>query len=552
MLSDNQHIDDFFRKKEEAFAPDNLPVEANWQQFKTQHNKPGGDPDKRSPGNTHITRLLGLLVVAAVVLLIAINPFRHGKKKTTATVKQQTTVANKTIPRVRTGISSDSTPEQYFDLAGSFEGGPPHPTEVPDEVEVPIAPSEDYGPIDTIVPIPPPDEKPDATKLLQSFFQQLENPAQEFYINTERDTTLVAAAGTRLFVPAHTLINKAGPVKIILREYYKYEDIIAAKLTTTSNGEQLITGGMLHISAEQDGQPVVIVPQKSITVSMPTAHYDSRMQLFTGKEQLSTPTIDWQAAEPFHQSNDIPSRTVRTINLQTVQPVSVSYGKKTTAKFFVNANIDMPKAEIIAQLKQRFGSYYDNIKIKRVRTNKANRHAINGEQLVIDLVNMDPNKIRLAATDTLPYSAGNVKVIKKDTFNYTKKELQQSQYNFVISNMGWINCDCYRNAPHPRTDLQVNLGNEMNFTSCSAQLVYSRYQSVVSPYYGYGHTIQFRFLPTGDQAVLVLVAVKNGELVSSFVPLTISGKEIADLPFEPTTPTAFKQKLQSLFASQKQ
>ena len=52
-------------------------------------------------------------------------------------------------------------------------------------------------------------------------------------------------------------------MKIAVREYYKYEDIIAAKLTTTFNGEQLITGGMLHISAEQDGKPVTIDAEKT-------------------------------------------------------------------------------------------------------------------------------------------------------------------------------------------------------------------------------------------------------------------------------------------------
>ena len=39
MLSDNQHIDDFFRKKEDAFVPDNQLATTHWQQFKVPRHE---------------------------------------------------------------------------------------------------------------------------------------------------------------------------------------------------------------------------------------------------------------------------------------------------------------------------------------------------------------------------------------------------------------------------------------------------------------------------------------------------------------------------------
>src|SRR5687768_11866438 len=109
MLSEKQHIDDFFRKKEEAFATDNHLIDAHWQQMKTQLHEPGTEPEKYTPGNHRITKIFGLLAVVAVIIILAINPFRSGKRKSPTKAKQQTTVAvpeTKPVRKMVTAIDS--------------------------------------------------------------------------------------------------------------------------------------------------------------------------------------------------------------------------------------------------------------------------------------------------------------------------------------------------------------------------------------------------------------------------------------------------------------
>lgn len=546
MLSDNQHIDDFFRKKEEAFAPDNFPVATHWQQFKTQLTEPGGDPGKPSPGNTPITRLLGLLVVAAVVMLIAINPFKHRKNKKTATAKQQSTIvvgAPQTTPRQAIQTPDHPLPVKVTATAANKPVPEQSPILISAVPAAPVVPSNGKDTLESA--------GPDATKLLQSFFQQLEQPATEFSINTDRDTNLVAREGTRLFVPAHTIINKAGPVKIIVREYYKYEDIIAAKLTTTSNGQQLITGGMVHISAEQDGQPVVIAPQKAITVSMPTSNYDDGMQLFAGQEAPRTNpnniTLNWLPVGPLHTTlNDHSGPIGKELNLNTVKPFSVNYGKKTTAKFYVSRSLDIPKSALKARLKQRFGSYYDVIKIKRAPKKVYSiRHKIIDSVPVYDTGKVLP--VKTTQQDSIRYDREQ----KEDAFYYAQQARLANTFSFTLTNFGWFNCDRFMNNPGPKANVTVNLPEGGTAGNHVCLLVFTRNQSVVPGVYRSGQIEYFPSMPAGELAILVTVAVTASHVVCNMHPLTISGTTISNLDFTPTTPEQFKQQLQTYFPTQK-
>jgi hypothetical protein len=563
MLSEKQHIDDFFRKKEEAFTQDNHLIDAHWQQMRTQLHEPGTEPEKRTTVSKRITKLLGLLVVGTVVLLLAINPFRHSKKKM-ATTKQQTTVAVADIkPARKTVTAIDSL------TANEFKNGLQQ-TEAkqPPQITTTTIPTEQF--VQPVTEKPANSNikinqgailtKPTAFELLQEFYKQLEKEEQEFNINPNRDTTLFAKEGTRLFVPANTLLIKAqlakGQVKIILREYYRYEDIIAAKLSTTSNGQNLVTGGMLHISAQQDGEIVTIAPQKAITVHMPTDNYDNRMQLFSGQEILNSEEnsseLNWLPVEPFQQPTGGHGRMPKALNLNDVEPFSVSYGKKTIAKFYVAPNISIPVTEITARLKQRFGSYYDVIKLKRARKNRTDAYSDGGKPLVIDstyrVVNKAPTPKKRTTQDTLP----NYDIIKQDSFYNEQQGRLRTTYSFALTNFGWYNCDRFSNDPKPKVSCKVNLPNGATAGNHVSLLVFTRYRSVIQGNYFREHQIQYTNVPEGEPVILITVAVTTDKVVSNIQALTTSNKVVSNLIFEPTTPEQFKQKLQSLFASQQQ
>jgi len=551
MLSEKQHIDDFFRRKEEAFTPGDQQLDAHWQQMRMQLTDPEPTPHNAKAGSNisgYFNKFLGGLITVIIIAVLAINPFRSHKKSISKTKQATTTVAVTTNEAVKKSWPSDP-------LTNTTINAPR-----PKAEHVNIATSVDYGlDPEANLPIPPPDkEKPDAYALLQAFYKELEKPEQEFYIQNDRDTTLIANEGTRLFVPAGILLANAtpvkGPIKIVIREYYRNEDIIAARLHTLSNGQLLETGGMLYISAEQDGQPVMIAPQKAITVNMPTDKYDSQMQLFTGREtpsdEESSSALNWIPVGLFQPWGHENSHRIKALNLHEVEPFSVSYGRKTIARFYVSEQVLTPRPQLMAQLKQRFGTYYDVIKFKRAHKNKNYGESASGNPFVIDSTYIDVNKVlaskKLTQKDRQMYDT----LLKRDSFNLKKQEKFSSTYSFLLTSFGWYNCDKVKNDPQPRVAITADFGKGSDANQYVSLLVFTRFRSVVAGEKRGGHKAYYQNVPADEPAILITVTIANEQVMSNMQAITTSNMTVSDLLFEPTTPAQFKQKLQSLFASQ--
>lgn len=60
----------------------------------------------------------------------------------------------------------------------------------------------------------------------------------------------------------------------------------------------------------------------------------------------------------------------------------------------------------------------------------------------------------------------------------------------------------------------------------------------------------FQNIPEDEPALLITVTVNDDKVVSNIQALTTSNTVVNNLALEPTTPAQFKQKLESLFASQ--
>jgi hypothetical protein len=583
MQSDKQHIDDFFRQKEKAFTPDEQHATAHWQQMQKQltDNGASANPKNGSNGMRQIGKFLGGLLIVAIIAILAINTNRSNKKTNTSTTKKQSTaVAPQTIPKIKqhTVPATSETTTQSAPITTTNVKPVNKPKAPPVEAMTLISPpitraeipsnktealefnNNQWGVSTKAFETKGP--KPNAQTLLNLFYDSLQKDEQTFYIDAGQNMTITAKEGTHLTIPAYTFINKhgiiKGKVKIVVREYFKYEDILAAKLSTTSNGKQLVTGGMLHVRAEQNGEEVKIAPRNAISVSVPTDDYKPEMMLFKGIEQPSdidnTTTLNWLPVRPFQAIAPPAPRIVTVLNLQKVEPVSVSYGKATTAKFYVGPQIEIPKTALIAQLKQRFGSYYDNIKLKKLRKK---RHyygptMYDDNTSIIDSVQIDLTRAfqkRLLTKNDSIYYRG---LLKKDSIELTKRIKLQKHYRFAITELGWINCDYFSGTVYPGVNLTVNLGLNNTISNCFSQLVFTRYKSVLQTYFFRGNKIQYQYVPEGAPVILVIVTVKDDQVMSCFKPLNISNTEVDNLVFEPTTPEQFKQKLQSLFASQQQ
>lgn len=120
---------------------------------------------------------------------------------------------------------------------------------------------------------------------------------ENFKINIQKDTLLVCKEGTKLKIKANSFVDIKGnlingTIDLNITEYYKLSDMLLANLSTTSNGEQLETGGMLFIEAKQDETNLKLVENSSIEISFPTANKQDGMRMFSGEWKNNI--IDWQ------------------------------------------------------------------------------------------------------------------------------------------------------------------------------------------------------------------------------------------------------------------
>jgi hypothetical protein len=128
-------------------------------------------------------------------------------------------------------------------------------------------------------------------------FETLKKQSQIITFNTSKDTIIKCKEGTILKIKANSFVRSGskravkGIIYFEVTEYYKLSDILMANLTTTSKGQQLETGGMLHIEAFQGDELVELKTNSTIDILMPTKNKKESMQLFSGV--MSEKGVDW-------------------------------------------------------------------------------------------------------------------------------------------------------------------------------------------------------------------------------------------------------------------
>jgi hypothetical protein len=575
MRSEQQHIDDFFRNKEEEWSPDNSRLHAHWQQMSTLLTAPATTPagkKVRIRTSKSIIKYLSGFAIVTVITIVAITSSKHKKtvpsnskipvaavtpvkpvtQKSNVTTVTKTEIPVKKEASETTAVSNKNKKVPVIQ-ATSSRSHKKQPVKIPTTTL--HVKKKTSKPVEED-PVKPAPQKPDAARMIAEFYNGFKKAPQEFLIKPNRDTTLVAKEGTKLIIPANVFVSKAGAiksgiVKIIITEYYTYDDIVAAKLSTTSDGEQLVTGGMIHLDAESAGEPVQIAPNKTIDINMPAKNRDDRMQLFVGASNMpnlkGTDTvsatiidnagINWRPVIGWTKTNEQRKPMVNTFDL-SVDPIRVNYGKKTTAKFYIANDLNMTKEEIRTQLQQRYKGYYDKIKLRRLGKRRSDEN-------MIDTTYMDLSKATRLKLVSKEDSARYAEKFIKDVTLLNKTDM--SGFQFTTGTLGWMNCDRFSKEPGPKVNFTINLGEGAeNFVS---QLVFTRFRSVMNCSY-YGNRIRFANIPENEPVQLVSVGVRDGKIVSCIQSITTSAKEVNNLNFEETTPAEFRKKLESLLVTQ--
>lgn len=112
-------------------------------------------------------------------------------------------------------------------------------------------------------------------------------PSQTFDIDSKIDNVIEGKNGTIIVCPKGCFMDAKGKivednVKIELSEALLLEDMLLSNLTTTSNGMQLETDGMIYFNATANGEQLSINKENPIHIEIPTAEKKAGMMAYKG------------------------------------------------------------------------------------------------------------------------------------------------------------------------------------------------------------------------------------------------------------------------------
>jgi hypothetical protein len=130
------------------------------------------------------------------------------------------------------------------------------------------------------------DQTPTQPKALKT--RKPKSTYNRFVIDNTRQCELVGRKGTKLVFPANVFedengVSAQGSIEIVMKECYDLDEILAEKLSTTSDGRIIETAGMVYIEATQGDVPLRLKKDEQYTVFFPTqGKGDDGFELFYG------------------------------------------------------------------------------------------------------------------------------------------------------------------------------------------------------------------------------------------------------------------------------
>ncbi|OYT14199.1 MAG: hypothetical protein B6I19_01210 [Bacteroidetes bacterium 4572_114] len=434
---------------------------------------------------------------------------------------------------------------------------------------------------------------------IAEMYQHFEKSPQLFTIPIDRDTIIECSEGTTIRIPANSFIIESNgvpadrSVEISVKEYYDLSDMILANLSTMSGDEILETGGMIHISANSNGENCILKKGREIEIGFPNISEKEDMQLFSGDWKNNN--IDWTPMLPSDDTiTSIPTRQVQPeLEVFTVveQMPSFPGGGEALDKYMVQ-NMQYPFSALDKQIQ---GTVYvtfivdesgliTNPRVVRgvdAALDKAAFDAINNMPawnpgklgnnpvpvqftmpvtFILDGINPTEKVIFEAKEYEEKIESINVIYSNDDLGTYGKEYQEEferqveekgiqstgvsqiNRYLFSTSQLGWINCDIFLRDRRPKIDYFVQtIKTEETFVKVI-------FHSVRVILYGIPRDDNyfFRDVPKGEKVTIIAFRNENEKLLLAVKESIITKNGETDLDFQPVTLAKLKREMRKI------
>jgi hypothetical protein len=406
--------------------------------------------------------------------------------------------------------------------------------------------------------------------MLSNLIAPIKKTGEIFAVDNTKDTIIKCKEGSVLIIPSHTF-NTKDSVIFEVKEFYNYGDMIANGLTTMSDNQQLITGGMIYLSAKVKGKEIAVNPEKEIRVFIPNLTAKDSMQIFEGVKKRDGDTvannfsiqnnINWQLTR-YRIDSPVLKMFIRAIDLKDDQAAyTTTYNGKTKAVFYRATQSVYSKDELKVILQKKYGEYYDKIRVrkqwernllfKKVESTEEEYYQVAYNSYGVgDTAELLPFTIKINKLEPIDTVYKIVRWINTGYIDLRRPNFPPNtlanigeKYSIGLNKLGWINCDRFYKYPGKKTDFVVDLkDSSFNYIT---YLVFENFKSIMQSGER-GNYAVFSDVPIGEPVKVISIGIRDGKTMA-VVKNTITGNSIlSDLQFESTTSSELKYTLSKI------
>ena len=308
-------------------------------------------------------------------------------------------------------------------------------------------------------------------------------------------------------------------VDIILQESYDAVSILRNNLTTTTNGHQLESDGMIFVNAQLCNRVLTLKEGMQFTFFLPTSLIKEGMELYTGAKDNSG-NISWK----------ISNNQLIPFNYSALDNLLYRYDfleKKKSDKcplFFCGLGRFISGGEIPKKYRNEY--YFTTAGYKKYIDSLCAVYNVSDYRALCEVLKNEKNK---AFEKALEEGSANV-----GEWNY---------YVTSVGNLGWMNCDRFYELPEEqKTNVVVAISPAPNVT---ANLVFTSMKSMMGANYLDDH-LAFQNVAKGENCIVVSMKFEDGKSYLSVQPITITTDLIVEPEFKEYSVEEIKKELEKL------
>lgn len=338
---------------------------------------------------------------------------------------------------------------------------------------------------------------------LDWLYDRLASEWQEFWVDPTKTERFETKGGMRFTIPNSALpTSNPSQVKIIIKEYLTLGDMLANRITTTSNDQLIGTAGSFQIYAIQGPDTLNLKLQIPITVEIPTDSVIQGMQAFDGR---------------FNSRGHL--------NWNTTQGSRVWGGQRPL----------LPGARRIPKPIIPTLTFWNRLLWKKDRELKFCLGLDKRAQLPPNAQNLlkemrENNQRKFEKEDLVSLKTEQLMENAQKSGDFTDVDGKYLIYTMTIERFGYINCDRFINEVRPLFSLEVGkIQTEEDY-----MLIFPTLQSVM-PVYDNGQTRFFPNVPDGLPVKLICFKMEKGKIYYGEKQFTLDiNSPIAEVKLEET------------------